>query len=102
MEKKNLESTFLKDSKGLPEEIKLGEKVNLLNPEIIENMSGRRSQRFMNYELSKSLGVPPYTLKEIIRYKGSSGHTLTLLIVEGTNGETSQEMTGDYFCKYSE
>lgn len=62
---KNLISFILKNPDGSETDVGVGDKVSLLNPEIFQNSSLRRNQKYLNRIIRKEIGKGPYEVLRI-------------------------------------
>jgi hypothetical protein len=87
----DLTSTFVRGARGSLEEVKLGDDLYLVNPQILDHPTERRSQESMNKKLPNEIGNPPYVLLRITKYPA-----VTLVDIEGEKG-IKEGLTKAYF-----
>ncbi len=63
---KTLTSAVLENSDG-NKEVKIGDKVSLLNPSVFSNPVLVRTQNYINKNLKKEIGKPPYEVISIFQ-----------------------------------
>ncbi len=91
---KTLDSVHLSGPQGTSIEIKVGEQVAFINPEVFQDGRARRIQASVMKSTEARLGPQPYKVLGITLYPSGN----TLLSIKG-EGELIDEICKDYFTK---
>lgn len=89
---KTLEFTSLKNPDGSEREVRVGDKVYLLNPNIFQNQIVSNTQNYVNMYVRKKLGKGPYEVVKI--YQKSQ---VVYLEIKGRRGNKMDNIIKDYF-----
>ena len=92
--KKTLESVNLSASQGTSIEVKVGDQVAFINPQIIPETKKKRTQELMIKSTEKKLGPQPYKIAEINLYPSES----TMMTLEG-HEKVTEEINIVYLAK---
>ena len=92
--KKTLDSVNLSMPPGASIEVKVGDQVVFIDPQIIPETKKKRTQEFLIKSTEKKLGPPPYSIAEINLYPSES----TLIALKGRK-QVTEEINIVYLTK---